>query len=95
MSRFEWDINKSERLKRERGIGFEDIEEAIKAGRVLDDIPHPSPERYPGQRLLIVQIDDYAYVVPFVPSETGGFLKTLYASRRMTRRYLEQESDHG
>ena len=46
MSRFEWDVNKSEQLKRERGIGFEDIEEAIEAGRILDDIPHPSPERY-------------------------------------------------
>jgi len=42
MSRFEWDVNKSERLKRERGIDFEDIEEAIKAGRVLDDIRRPS-----------------------------------------------------
>jgi len=41
----------------------------------------------------MVQIGDYAYVVPCVVEDERYFLKTAYASRKATRDYLTQEDD--
>jgi len=57
---------------------------------LLDVLEHPNQERYPGQRIFIVNIDDYAYLVPFVESETEVFLKTIIPSRKATNIYLRQ-----
>lgn len=83
---FRWDPDKSKLLKRERGIGFEDIVEALNDGRLLADTPHPKPE-YAHQRLLVVDIQGYAVIVPYVVEEGGLFLKTLYPSRKVTKRF--------
>ncbi|MFI0403949.1 MAG: hypothetical protein ACH34U_13680 [Cyanobium sp.] len=42
---------------------------AIEAGDLLDVLEHPNPDRYPGQRVLVVQIGEY--VVWFLLSSTG------------------------
>jgi hypothetical protein len=55
---------------------------------ILDVIDNPNQERYAGQRLLIVRIDDYVYIVPFVEEEGRAFLKTIIPSRKATRAYL-------
>ncbi len=83
-----WDERKNLKLKLERGIGFEDVVIAISEGRMLDILEHPNKEKYPGQRLLIVEIGGYAYVVPF--EEKGGTIRfiTVFPSRKMTRKYL-------
>ena len=45
-------------------------------------------EQYPDQRLFIVNVDGYAYIVPFVEDEDVIFLKTIIPSRKMTKLYL-------
>jgi len=54
----------------------------------MDILEHPDQQRYPGQRIFIVNVDDYAYVVPFIEDEKTIFLKTIIPSRKMTRKYL-------
>src|SRR3989454_12791041 len=52
-----------------------------------------APERYGGQRIFVVQRDDYVYLVPFVEDERTVFLKTIIPSRNATKQYLGEESD--
>jgi hypothetical protein len=63
---------------------------AIEAGNLLDVLEHPSPERYPDQRLLVVRLNDDAHLVPSMQSDDGLFLKTIIPSRKATRRYLSE-----
>lgn len=87
-----WNAEKNENLKAERGISFEDVVFHIRAGDVLDTFDHPNQERYPGQQVHAVAIDEYVYLVPFVESEDEVFLKTIIPSRKATKRY-RGESD--
>jgi len=88
-----WDNDKNRRLKTERGVSFEQVIFYIERGRLLDIVEHPNPERYAGQRIFIVNINDYAYLVPFVETEREVFLKTIIPSRKATRKYLRGERD--
>ena len=88
---FAWDETKNETLKTERGIGFEDVVFHIERGDLLDILEHPNPRRYAGQRVFVVQRDDYVYLVPFVEDEKLVFLKTIIPSRKATRQYLGKE----
>jgi hypothetical protein len=90
MKLFEWNETKNETLKRERGIGFEDILVAIEDGNLLTIIEHPNQKRYPHQQIFVVQIDDYAYLVPFVEDAQKVFLKTIFPSRKYTKQYIEK-----
>jgi hypothetical protein len=54
----------------------------------LDIVEHPNQERYKGQRIFMVNIENYAYLVPFVESEQEIFLKTIIPSRKATKNYL-------
>lgn len=88
-----WSDTKNEQLKQERGISFEQVAQAFAAGRLLADLPHPNQTRYPNQRMLLIDIEGYAYAVPCVPTDRGYFLKTMYPSRQTTRRYLDPRRD--
>jgi hypothetical protein len=90
MKPFRWRPQKSEALKTERGISFESVVVSIEAGGLLDILEHPNQSRYPGQRILVVACDNYAYLVPFVEEEDYFFLKTAIPSRKATRDYLNQ-----
>ncbi|MEG3438531.1 DUF4258 domain-containing protein [Pannus brasiliensis CCIBt3594] len=72
----------------ERGIAFEEVVRAIESGELLAILDPPNPERYPGQRISIVKIREYADRVPYVEDETEIFLKTIIPSRKMQKRYL-------
>jgi len=85
---FSWSVEKNRQLRRERGITFEEIVFHIEKGDVLDILEHPNQRRYSGQRVFIVEVEGYAYVVPFVESETEVFLKTIIPSRKATKKYL-------
>ena len=86
MKYFTWDEAKNEKLKAERAIGFEEIVFLIERGHVLDVLEHPNRERYGGQRIFVVQRDDYVYLVPFVEDEKLIVLKTIIPSRKATKR---------
>ncbi|MGA0198549.1 MAG: toxin, partial [Prochlorotrichaceae cyanobacterium] len=60
----------------------------IEGNKLLDIIQHPNQEKYPNQRIFIVEIDRYIYLVPFIENETELFLKTIIPSRKMTKKYF-------
>jgi len=88
MDTYLWDPEKNEWLIENRGLSFERITCLIEAGAVLDIIQHPNAERYPKQRMFIINIDNYAHLVPFVETEGDIFLKTIIPSRKATKQYL-------
>lgn len=88
MKYFSWDPEKSAKLEQERGITFEAVVFHIERGDILDILEHPNQERYGGQRMFVVAIENYAYLVPFVETDTEVFLKTIIPSRKATRKYL-------
>lgn len=88
MKTYAWNEEKNQQLKTERGISFEEVLVHIAAGDLLDIVEHSHPEKYKGQRIFIVKMRDYVWLVPFVESEDEIFLKTIIPSRKATRRYL-------
>jgi uncharacterized DUF497 family protein len=90
---FDWEDAKNAKLRTERGIGFEEIVFHIERGDLLDILEHPNPERYAGQRILVVRREDYVYLVPFVEDEQTVFLKTIIPSRKATKEYFGEEGD--
>ncbi len=85
-----WDVQKNERLKIERRISFEEVIEAIVNEQIIGKFPHPNQERYPGQQVYVVAFDEYVYIIPFVEDEEKIFLKTIYPSRKYTKKYIEK-----
>lgn len=93
MKYYTWDGNKSAKLKAERGVTFEDVVFYIGQGRLLDIVEHPNQDKYAGQRMFIIEINAYAYLVPFVETEQEIFLKTIIPSRKATKLYLRGQQD--
>lgn len=87
MKLYTWSPEKNLVLRQERGICFEDVVFHIQNGDELDILEHPNQERYPGQRISVVRVDDYVYLVPFVESDSEIFLKTIIPSREASKRY--------
>ncbi|HCO97039.1 MAG TPA: toxin [Phycisphaerales bacterium] len=88
MKVFRWDNDKNEWLIKHRGVCFEQVVLLLDGQEVLEVLDHPNQKRYPGQRIAIVNIDNYAYLVPYVQEEEDIFLKTIIPSRKATREYL-------
>jgi hypothetical protein len=86
---FVWNNEKNDLLKAERQVTFEEVILCIEMGFLLDVLEHPNQEKYEGQKIFVVQIDDYVYLVPFVENEREVFLKTIIPSRKATKKYLK------
>jgi len=84
MKEIRWNLLKSERLKRTRGVSFEEILQA----RLVAIQKHHKRE---SQKVMLFEHKEYIWVVPFVESEDEIFLKTLYPSRMYTRIYRRGE----
>ena len=89
MRHFVWNSEKNAQLILERGISFERVIFHIERDEILDVIKYPNPSKFPNQRMFILDIGNYAYLVPFVETKTEIFLKTIIPSRKATRKYLE------
>ena len=87
---FSWDSEKNEFLRKERGISFERLVVAIESGDILAVLEHPNPDDYPDQRLYVVEVDGYAWVVPYRDEGDNRVLITAYPSRKFTRRYIKE-----
>jgi len=85
---FRWDLQKNTLLMRERGLSFEQIALAVEGDDLLQVIEHPNAAKYPNQKIMIVAMDGYAFLVPFVQEEEGYFLKTIIPSRKATRDFM-------
>lgn len=90
MKFFDWNEEKNRILLDKRNISFEEIVFSIDNGHLLDVLEHHNKSRYPDQGLIIVEIRNYAYVVPFVENDNTYFLKTIYPSRKATKKYLNR-----
>lgn len=87
MKSYRWNEEKNEQLKQSRGVSFEDVVLALESGGLLDVLAHPNPRRYPNQKVLVVSVKEYVYLVPHVESPGHIFLKTIIPSRKATRDY--------
>ena len=85
---FNWSMEKDRQLIDQRGVSFERVVSAIEQGALVDVLEHPNQDRYPGQLIYVVEIDEYLHLVPFVKEPDGTrFLKTIIPSRKATRDY--------
>ena len=88
MKPIRWNAEKSLSLKAERGVSFEEVLSAISQGGLITVMDHPNRTKYGHQKMLVVAIQDYAYLVPYVESENEIFLKSIMPSRKATRDLL-------
>lgn len=96
MKPFRWNPEKNEALKAARGLSFENIAVAVESGGLLDIVEHPNKDKYPNQRVMVVAVENYACLVPFIEEQDHYFLKTVIPSRKATRDYLHRgEPDVG
>ena len=84
---YDWNEEKNNILKNsDRKVSFEDVVYALKNELLLDVIPSPTHDN---QECLVVNINDYIYIVPYVVDEETVFFKTIYPSRKHTKYYLK------
>jgi len=85
-----WNEEKNRLLKAKRDVSFEEVILHIAAGNLLDIIEHPNPREYEGQRMFVVKMRDYAWLVPFIETENEIHLRTIIPSRKATKKYLRR-----
>ena len=93
MKTYTWNSEKNELLKQDRDICFEEIVLNIQLGNELDIYDHPNQERYPKQKISVIAIEGYAYLVPFVENNEEIFLKTIIPSRKATKQYIGEPNE--
>jgi uncharacterized DUF497 family protein len=91
MKPINWNSTKNQQLVAQRGISFEDIVFYMQQGQLLDDIKQPNSDKYPEQRIFVINVDNYVYLVPYVENRQEIFLKTVIPSRKATKQYLGEE----
>ncbi len=85
---YRWDNEKNKVLKKVRRVSFEQITLHVDKGDLVDIIEHPNRKKYPNQKMLVVDINKYIYLVPFIEEEKDiYFLKTIMPSRKATKKY--------
>ncbi|MCP9788206.1 BrnT family toxin [Cyanobium sp. Maggiore-St4-Cus] len=93
MKPFRWSSGKNQQLGAQRSIHFEAVVVAIETGGLLDVLAHPNPEQNRGQRIIVVvEVNQYVYLVPYVEDDDYLFLKAIIPSRKATRDYLRQDT---
>jgi uncharacterized DUF497 family protein len=90
MKPINWNTDKNASLKMERGVSFEEVLSAMSHGALLDVVAHPNRGQYPNQRIFVVRIRGYVYLVPFVETPAEIFIKTIIPSRVATRKYTDE-----
>ena len=93
MKTYTWNSEKNELLKQDRDISFEEIVLNIQLGNELDIYDHPNQERYPKQKISVIAVECYAYLVPFVENNEEIFLKTIIPSRKATKQYIGESNE--
>ena len=83
MKYLNWNSEKNSVLKQERGISFEKIAYLIESGRVIGIEENPG---HPNQKMYILEIDNYAILVPYVENDNEIFLKTAFPNRKYTQK---------
>ncbi len=84
-----WNSDKNLELTSSRNISFEEVVFYLDNDGLIDDTPHPNFEKYPNQRIFVVLVNNYVYLVPYVENDNEIFLKTIIPSRKATKQYLK------
>jgi uncharacterized DUF497 family protein len=90
MKTIRWNDEKNEKLKQERGVSFEQVVYHIERGDVIDITEHPNQEKYPGQQIYVIEMNNYLHLVPFIETESEIFLKTIIPSRKAKKEYRHE-----
>jgi uncharacterized DUF497 family protein len=85
---FNWNDEKNIKLIEVRDVSFEEVVFCIQNHQVLDIVNHPNPSKYPHQKIFVVLMNDYVYLVPFVETKKEVFLKIIIPSRKARKKYL-------
>jgi uncharacterized DUF497 family protein len=88
MKRFDWNIEKNEKLIKERNISFEEIVMFIEQGNLLDIVDNPNP-KYHRQKMFVLDVEGYVHIVPFMETEEAYLLITIFPSRKATKEYFQ------
>lgn len=91
MKKINWDYDKNNELQKERGISFEVVTHYIEQGKIVDIMEHHNKNKYPSQKIFLININNYIYLVPFVENNDEIFLKTIIPSRKATKIYIKEE----
>lgn len=89
MKRVRYDKEKDKFLREKRGVGFKTVARLVKQNKALAILDNPNKNKYPNQKMLLIKVKNYIYVVPFVETDTEIFLKTIYPSRKHTKKYFK------
>ena len=81
-----WNLLKNERLKKTRGVSFEEIVNS----KLIAVLKHPSREN---QNIILYEYKNYVWIVPYVEENEYYFLKTIFPSRKYTKIYKEQRHE--
>jgi uncharacterized DUF497 family protein len=84
---FEWSEKKNTWLKLNRDVSFEEVIELFIAGEYLQVVQHPNTDRYPNQKIILFIKNEQIYCAPFVETDEGIFLKTVFPDRKRTKKY--------
>jgi hypothetical protein len=85
---YSWDETKNRYLSINRNMSFERILVALEEGDILQVLQNPNQYKYKNQKIYILNIDNYAWVVPFRDEADKRVLITAYPSRKFTAEYL-------
>lgn len=89
---YEYSAEKNQQLIKERNISFEEIVAALNNGQLLDIVEHHNHNRYPNQKIYVVHINDYIFLVPFVEKDSQTiFLKMIFPSRKAKAKYIKEK----
>jgi len=88
MRYFNWSSEKNKKLIKERNVSFEICLVKIENKDILDILDNAN---YPNQKIFVLEIDNYVYLVPFIENKDVIFLKTIIPSRKFTKKYLKQK----
>ena len=87
---FEFDAAKSAWLRKQRGIGFEEIIVLIEAGKLLFSTEHHNKLKHGEQGIYEIDVENYIWLVPYIKKEHNIRLITCYPSRKATKKWLKE-----
>ena len=84
---------KNKILMKSREIDLKEIVDALITKGAIDIINHPNQDRYPGQKIFIIELCEINYFVPYVESKQEIFLKTAFRCTKWANKFLKKQKE--